>query len=78
MEDKNTWIIAGIIIVALLAFMPWGNRYGYGGMMSMMYDRGYGYGMYEFGGIFMLLVLVLLVLAIVWIIRELQIRPSKR
>ncbi|MBI2004327.1 hypothetical protein HYS72_02570 [Candidatus Pacearchaeota archaeon] len=69
-NENNTWIIA-IIAIAILFFLFSGaGMMGYGGMMG---GTNYGFsGMWIFGFLFMVLILVALVLFIVWLIKQLQ------
>ena len=77
-NDKNLlfWILGAVVVLFLLGgFGMFGYRssgYGYGGMM-------YGFsGMWIFGGLFMVLILVALVLLIVWLWNQIQNPRSRR
>lgn len=87
MKISPKWIIGiALVLVTLFAlpwiwriFMPYGSYgmmrgYGYG--MPMM---GYGFGVMPFGMLFMWLIplglLVLIVLGIVWLVRQLAVKP---
>ncbi len=73
MKDNNTLIIVIIVILAFLLFggfgfgmmgWPW---YG-GGMMSGYY----GTGSWIFGWIFMILITIIMILGIVWLVKQIQ------
>ena len=73
MENNN--LLIGIVI-AVAIFLVFG-MFGFGGMMGggygMMGNLGYGFGgMWIFGSLFMILILVALVLFILWLIKQLQ------
>ena len=73
MENNN--LLIGIVI-AVAIFLVFG-MFGFGGMMGggygMMGNLGYGLGgMWIFGYLFMILILVALVLFILWLIKQLQ------
>jgi len=72
MTEDNTWIIV-IIAIAILFFLFSG--FGMMGFGSMMGNYGFS-GMWIFGFLFMVLILVALVLFIIWLIKQLQ-TPSR-
>ena len=66
-NDVLIWILVAIIVI--LVFSGLGMPF-YGGMMGWM--MGYGYGYPLFGWLFMILILAALVLFIIWLIKQLQ------
>ena len=80
---KNEKLIMSISIVLLIlitfnGFSSFGMMNGWnGGMMNMMYNYGFG-GMWLFGWLFMVLIIVALVLFILWLIRQLQTKDRGR
>jgi uncharacterized membrane protein len=80
----NNWIIA-LIVLALLALIPWGSMMGYGsgwGLCGMMGNWNYGSGGYGIGRMISwttnVALLVLAVLGIVWLIRKIQEEPTRK
>lgn len=78
METNKTALIVFIaVILALLLVMPWGgmigwnNNYRYGSMMGMMYNYGFS-GMWIFGWLFMVVVLIAIVLLIIWLMQQIH------
>lgn len=74
MENNNNLIVGIIITVAVFLLL---GMFGFGGMMGgsygMMGNWGYGFGgMWIFGWLFMILIIVALVLFIVWLIKRIQ------
>lgn len=72
MKNENTLLIViGVIIaVFLIGGLGYGMmNYNYGYRMMGGY---YGYGMGVFGWIFMILVAIVLVLLIVWLIKQIK------
>jgi len=79
-NNNTVWILIVVILAFFLFVMPFGTgRWGgFCGMMGNYSTTNYGYGMTGgFGWIFMLVVLVALILFIVWLINELQVKPHK-
>ena len=71
-NENNTLIIVIITIVILFFLLAGFGRMGFGGMMG-----NYSFsGMWIFGFLFMVLILVALVLFILWLIKQLQ-TPSR-
>jgi len=72
---KISILISGILIF-LIDFV-WAHAEGgdsdYHGMMSGFYGMS---GMWFFGGIFMILIIVALILLIIWLIREINEKPK--
>jgi len=79
MKDNNNLLIG--ILVAVAVFLVLGVS-GFGGMMSgygMMGNWNYGFGgMWVFGWLFMILVIIALLLFIVWLVKQLQNTQSDR
>lgn len=76
MENNKITLAIFLIIVLVLLLFPFGGMiggfgYGYGGMMNMMYNYGFG-GTWIFGWLFMAGLIVALVLFIVWLIQQIQ------
>ena len=80
MNNKtNWWMIVAIIAIVLLIFggsgiMGYNNYYRYGGMGSMM---SWMFSAYPFMGFFMILFWAVLVLLVIWIVKQIQ-RPRIR
>ncbi|MEK6829985.1 MAG: hypothetical protein AABY15_07755 [Nanoarchaeota archaeon] len=68
-ENMIVWI--GIIVLVVLLFGGFGGMMGFGNSGYGMMGYNYG-GMWLFGGLFMILVVVALVLLIAWLVKELQ------
>lgn len=72
MENENALIIGVVVLCALIAgilLMGGGMFSGSGGMME-------GYGL--FGGTFMILILIALILFIVWLIKQIGGQGGKK
>ncbi len=79
MNNENTWIVVGLVVLAVLlvggfgmmGFGGYGDNYGYG-MMRGYYPYGMMSGTYGiFGFAMMILVTLALVLFIVWLVKQL-------
>ena len=79
MKDNNNLLIG--ILTAIVVFLVLGMS-GFGGMMrgyGMMGNWSYGFGgMWVFGWLFMILVIIALLLFIVWLVKQLQNTQSDR
>ena len=79
MKDSNNLLIG--ILIAVVVFLVLGVS-GFGGMMGgygMMGNWSYGFGgMWVFGWLFMILVIIALLLFIVWLVKQLQNTQSDR
>jgi len=79
MKDNNNLLIG--ILTAVAVFLVLGVS-GFGGMMGgygMMGNWCYGFGgMWVFGWLFMILVIIALLLFIVWLVKQLQNTQSDR
>ena len=72
MKKDNTILIIALVVLGLLLL----GSFGFGGMMSSS-NLGYGMmsgfgGMWIFGWLFMILIVVALILFIVWLAKEIQ------
>jgi len=80
MEKNETLILFILAIVLIFIFSGFGmmgfSGYGMGGMMQWMFGTGFG-----FMGIFMLiipvLIIILFILAILWLVKQLQ-TPNRK
>ncbi len=82
MAENNNLLIGIVIAIAvfsLLGMFGFGGMIGCGGVGSMMGNLGYGLGgMWIFGWLFMILILVALILFILWLVKQLQNPKSGR
>ena len=88
MKGDNTILIVVVILsvfllfggFGMMGFGGFGGYRGYGGMMNMMsgyYGNNFGIS-WVFSSIINILIMVVLILGIVWIVREIQTQGGKR